>query len=445
MLYRIITYILSDKRSKSRFCIYMLLLQFMPMIIFAQENEFYKQDIVHPKSTKGSISYGIITLDQARSLLLAEMINESIATYAQLYAKDTSNVSLIAEYAYSLALGGFYDVATSYLDRIRSIGVTTISTTKNIYKKQLYRSAAGVPANVNVYYYAAQIFALMEYYDLSNEFLNQTLDSKTPEWIASSSSYFLQKYKRKSKSLEDLSRQNLLKDFKLANQLASQSGYFQSIILFQKITDQFPNDYLPYVGYSIILAKIGFYKKSSEKLEKAISLVKENPDQLETVKYLEDQLTLNNQKLKLQSSQRINDQMFISNNTDIKPHMMAYVGGSIGSSYTSVNGRIGFFIKNSMNAAFDIGVSSFAGVKSTNLGLSCYSRDRIFAYGAGLIANFGTGDPMLYYKASVGLSFMRKKSSLDLFLDFKLPVKKDSAPTIISISVGQSAYFGNRK
>lgn len=409
------------------------------------EKEIYNQNITRLDPVKKPKVYGAVSIDNARALILDEMINEGIATYAQLYERDTTNVALIAEYAYALALGGLYDASSIYLDRIRSIGFTAPPATTSVYQKQKNKIKGPEVTSMDAFFYASQIFALMEYYDLSEELWKQTDDNNAPEWIASAASYFLQKYKGKSDKNIQRSRQNLVDDFKRANLLASQYAYFQSIALFQKITDQYPDEYLPYVGYSIVLSRIGFLNKSVEELKKAISLVKDKPNQDETLKQLGNQLSSISQKLALQNKNRVSSNEFSDQNNIYKPQMMAYVGGSIGSSYTSLNGRVGFFMTNSINAAFDAGVSSTSGVASTNLGVSCYMRDKRYVYGGGLVANLGNGSSVFYYKVSLGLSFMRKKSSLDIFLDCKAPLKKDASSTIVSLSLGQSVYFGNRK
>jgi len=98
-----------------------------------------------------------IAIEKARDFIISEKINDAIIAYS-LPAKNSSDPSLISEYAYALALGGFYDVALIQLGRLWSIDQTS--------------------ADVN--YFSAQIFALMGYNELASEFWKESATSRKP-------------------------------------------------------------------------------------------------------------------------------------------------------------------------------------------------------------------------------------------------------------------------
>jgi hypothetical protein len=133
------------------------------------------------------------------------------------------------------------------------------------------------------------------------------------------------------------------------------------------------------------------------------------------------------------------------NGDAMNPQMLMYVGAMFGTGYTSLNGRIGYFMSETTNGSVDVGLTSSSGSTNANLGLSVYGRDRMFVYGAGLLCTVGTST-YLSAKITVGLSFMNKNhtGSFDIFFDGNESLTK-SAPTTITISIGRSVYFGKRK
>jgi hypothetical protein len=364
-------------------------------------------------------------LDAARELIVSERINDGIVAYS-LLAKNTNDAALIEEYAYALALGGVYDAALYQLDRIWVL--------------------SGEAANTN--FYCTQIFALMGYDQLAAEFRSGDAKKQMPTWIASKSSALLQKYKRKNLNALKIDPEELKLKFKRANELGSQSLYFQSIALFQEIINHYPNEFLPYVGFSIMLEKIGLIKTSLQSIEKAISLVGNNDDKKQTKQFLELRKVALTQKMKSSPQiEKLQLQQSASTSTSMRPQMMAYAGGMLASSYSNLSLRYGYFVSGESNISADFGLSNIkANGSSSNLGLSYYSRKNIFVAGFGLQATFRDGSSDLYYKVSVGLSFMNKKhtASYDIFFDGNKGFNK-LAPTIINLSIGRSIYFGKRK
>jgi tetratricopeptide (TPR) repeat protein len=370
----------------------------------------------------GSNSSSSSPREIARNLINADKINKSISAYAKLVEVDSLNSLLLAEDAYALALGGVYDAALYRLDRSWSLGVKS--------------------SDVN--FFTAQVFALMGYKDLADEFWKESIKNKKPKWISSNYNILLEKYKRKNQSTIKPTREELITKFKLANALAAQDMYFQSIALFQELTYYYPNEYLPYIGYSITLEKTGALSQSAKNIEKAISLIGNNPEEKVKKEVLIQRLkTINYRTSRLPES-------FLPGlnlpQNDNRAQTMLYAGGMIAPSLTNLNLKMGYFISGSSNASIDFGFTSRNEVPYTNLGLSIYTRSKSFVTGAGLLVNSGAGSTLAYLKLSVGISIMNKKrtSSFDTFLDVNQGLKKGSINTW-GLSVGTSLYFGKRK
>lgn len=361
--------------------------------------------------------------EKSRAYLLSGKIDEAIVAYAS-PAKNSTDPVWIAEYAYALALGGIYDAALIQLDRLWSIGQ--------------------VPADVH--YFSAQIFALMGHVRLAGEFWKESAQNRTPFWIASKSQALLQQYGRKSPAVVPMNHEELKAKFKRANELASQNSFFQAIVLFQEITDQYPDEYLPYVGFSITLEKIGALEASVHALEKGISLIGSDAEQQQIRQFMVNRLVSTSQKSKVTSGDTALKMQPMNLPEDKGPQMMAYIGGMSTSAATHLNGRFGYFISGKSNTAIDVGMTKTSAGSSSNFGLSMYSREKIFVMGYGVQATISEGTSAFYAKLSVGLSLMNKKrtASYDIFLDGNMGLAKGAIKTF-NMSVGRSMYFGKRK
>lgn len=381
------------------------------------EKEMYGQLIARTALPAGTREY-------ARSLVLAGNVNEAIAAYALLLARDKTNPVLLAEDAYVLALGGIYDAALLRLDM--SWQYPTDSK--------------------DVSYYSAQVFALMGDDDLAREFWRASEKNSPPSWIAPSATALNQKFGNKHPGNVIKNRDQLIAAFKRANELASQNSYFQSIALFHDITDLYPNEYLPYVGYSIALEKTRAYAKSVQTVEKAISLIGNSPQEKPSKHMLEQRLAT--VKLYLTSPPPMAPPGIqqSSRKEPEKLQMMAYAGGVVSKDFTSLNGRIGYFVTGSTNASLDLGLIKTPETSSTNVGLTVYNNSRNFVSGAGFMLNAASGSTSFAVKFSVGYSKMNRSrsSSFDIFLDFNRGLQTNGLTTYI-FSIGKSFYFGKRK
>jgi tetratricopeptide (TPR) repeat protein len=385
------------------------------LVLFTASNCFGQQ--VKKSEAKPSLIPMNLQNEKARDLILAYKINEAVASYAESVEKDSTNVTMIAEYAYALALDGFYDGALINLDRIGS----------------------GTGSS-DVIYFKAQVFALMGYYDISTELWKPSDNSKIPAWLAINSDQLLEKYKRKPNSIK-LSKEEIIAKFKRANELGAYHSYFQSIALFHEIIDYLPNEYLPYAGYSVVLEKIGALQKSTQMLEKAISVLGNKAENLENKQFLEKRLS----ELKVRITQKPNNtsNSFYSNKPESsRPQMMLYAGGVLQPNLTSINFRIGYYLLDHTNGSLNLGIMSDS-VFSLNFGLSFYSSYRSFVYGGGLQIS-SSGNSYLIY--SIGFRIKSKKNknvTNDLFLEVDQGLSSQT-PTTFNLSYGTSIYFGKR-
>lgn len=361
---------------------------------------------------------------KARNLILSEKLKDALEAYNLLISKDTSNLSLLMESSYVLALNGLYEGALYKLDKCWSTG--KISKDLN--------------------FYTAQVFELMSFKDLANEFWNESDKNKAPEWISKKYVSLNKKYARNNKTRRTPSDEESANKFAMANILAAQNMHLQSIAMFRELTYFFPNEYIPYLGYSITLEKAGALNQSILAMEKAISLVGNSADDLESKKIYQDRLN----QLKKDASR-------IPQNTlpgfyqptlyNInQPQMMSYIGGMFGSGMFNFNARVGYFITNLSNGSLDFNYSKNDSYSMTTIGLSVYTRSKFAVGGVGLSVTSFDGEASLSYKISAGISTMNKKktSSLDFFVDVINGVKKESVNTVM-ISIGHTLYFGRRK
>jgi tetratricopeptide (TPR) repeat protein len=362
-------------------------------------------------------------LSEARELLIAGKPLESLMIYSTLVSADSLNVALNCEYAYVLAINGNYDAALYRLDRIWHV-------------KYLYPEPS---------YYASQVFLLTNNKTVASVITEVFPGGNDPKWISPVAAALLEKYKQEN-SLAGFQSDEVEEYFIRANRLTSRGSYLQAISLFNYIITTFPNEYLPYVGYSTALEKAGFTRMAVTVLENGIRLLEKVPGKDEDKAILEKRLA--NLRSKPSGPPKSYLGKALTSGSPVKknpPRLMAYAGGMISPSYTNVNGRFGYFLSGSGNAALDLGVSSMSGSTSYNVGMTYYQRRKIFVAGFGLGGNFTGNTSAAFLKLSVGFSFQSKNkvSSWDIFWDGLAPFSK-SQVTRLGFSAGRSMYFGKR-
>lgn len=382
------------------------------------------QVVAYKKQNQWYYSNGLnMAVDKARDYIIAGRIQEAIASYAQMIARDSMNAVLLAEGAYALALGGIYDAAMMRLDHSWSVG-------------------ANAP---EVNYFMAQVFLLMGYEDLSRAYWIPSAKYFPPEWIARSAATLLQKYKRDLTKPDVFTKDELVAAFRTANLLASNNQNFQSILVFRKIIDFYSTNYLPLLGYSIVLEKTGAISLSAQSTERALSAIGTKPEDAGNRQILEQRATA----LQMAATRSSMDMPGITQRNAQKPNpgmLMIYAGGMAGPEYANINGKFGYVTSGSSNVSIDFGVSSSSGNTSFNLGFSGYYRLRSLVSGVGFLLITDNQSTSVSTKISVGISKLNKKrtSSFDLFFDINAGLSKGSITTF-GISVGKTIYFGKRK
>jgi hypothetical protein len=376
-------------------------------------------------SVEGEISAGAASSSEvARALVLTESFDRAISAYAMLLKNDSANVSLNSEYAYALALAGIYDAAISRLDRI--------------WNQRGNSPDAG--------YYASQVFALMGYDRLAGDLAGVNSGTPAPDWIAAKAPGFLLKYGRRPTEDALAVEGDAMNSFKRANRLTAQGYYLKSSALFEEITAQYPDEVLPYVGYSIALERAGMLNPSARTIEKALTVAGNTPEMEETRRMLDTRLTSLKTRIGTEVKPVSPVGTLLTKTGDDSKRLIAYAGGMFAKSFISVNGRFGIVKKGMGNTSMDLGVIRSGGATALTLGLTNYSRSKAFVAGYGLQGSFGGGGTALNLKISVGLSFMNsdKSGSWDIFLDgYQRLIPKDGVTTV-GMSIGRSVYFGKR-
>jgi len=367
---------------------------------------------------------GTPSFEVPRALVLTESFSKAVSAYARILQQDSLNFPLQAEYAYALALDGIYDAALVRLDRVWSL--RTI-----------------IP---DINYYASQVFALMGYDRLAADFAVATAGVPAPEWIASKAPDLLLKYR--GQPSEDVTAINgeAVNSFRKANRMTVQGYYLKSIALFEEITTQYPDEFLPYVGYSIALERAGMFNKSAQTIEKALTVVGDNPEQQETKQMLNTRLTMVRGRIGTDDNLANPVATIMSMTGNDSKRLIAYAGGMVAKSFISINGRFGIVKKGAGNTSFDLGLTRSGGATGITVGLTNYSRSKAFVAGYGLQGSFAGGGIGLNLKISVGLSFLNsdQTGSWDIFLDGYQPLLPKDGVTSVGMSIGRSVYFGKR-
>jgi hypothetical protein len=392
----------------------------------AQEPPKQKQEPepVQQEAALAPAAYSVVSYANARSLLLAENINSAIVVYAQLVEKDSANISLGSEYAYALALGGIYDAALARLDRVWNLEAD----------------------KTDPKYFASQVFMLMGFGQLAGEFNRRQETNTAPAWIAAKAPLLAQKYKRGKPPAVAGNREELVNDFKRANSLAAQNAFLQSIGLFEEMTTKYPNEFLPYVGYSIVLEKAGLVAKSADAIARALSVIGSGPKQADARRFLEKRLLSLKTIINAAGHTPGPSAAPVKTADTAGRQIMAYAGGMIFSGYFNINTKLGYFFSDSGNASVNLGFTRSGGSSSFNLGLLYYQRyKKVLVGGFGLSCSTGNSSLTLFMKVSAGFSFMNEKktSSWDIFGDLQIPFSQDYAKNY-GFSIGRSIYFGKR-
>ena len=404
-----------------------------------------------------------LSLNQMRQLVLAEKFSEVLPEYAWMVQDQERSIGyhkgvdgdLLAEYAYVLALSGMYDGALLNLDRALSVGnYNAIDPVEAAGSKQLALSmkegkrkqkelerVSTLNNSGLLEFYIAQVYTLMDYPNIANVFFNEQ-DSASmasvPQWIPKDYKRLAKKYTRQPVINQD----SFVDAMKRANTFSVNKMYMQAIVLFQEMIDNYPKEYMPYMGQSKVWEKLGFYDKASELLTKGIAL---NP------------ATENEKSPYLGHLQLLGTK---SNEANLKPYAnsleqlgMFYIGGTFANSYKSLSIRYG---SSSYRARYtesvSISLADCNGTLKLSVGGDFFKRNRFLVGGAGFYADLAKGSPSTTIKIMGGYSLLYAdySQSIDVMLSLgvtsPLNVGEGQKPSsIFAISVGKSLYFGKTK
>jgi tetratricopeptide (TPR) repeat protein len=404
---------------------YLLFFLFLisPMLLFGQGKN--KKSNRGKSALSGSAGSVKISSEGARALVLTGNLDKAVSYYSFLIGKDSANISLNGEYAYALALDGIYDAALARLDKAW-----------NIRGK-----------NTDIVFYASQVYALMGYDLLADELGQGSGNNSAPDWISSNVSKLIEKYKYRS-SEPEAGQEDVVTRFKRANRLTAQDKALEAIALFEGIVNQYPDEYLPYVGYSIALERNAMYNKSAQAIEKAISLAGDSPENASERQLLDQRLV--SIRSRISTGEKVTKsgtlEKLSNKLTGNSYKYTAYAGGTISKSFTSLSARFGTYKTGIGSTSVDVGITSASGSTSLNLGFLTYFRKKIFVAGWGITGAFANGSSTGYLRVSMGTSLMNKKrtASLDIFIDGQSPIITKGAITTMGLSIGRSVYFGKR-
>jgi hypothetical protein len=289
-------------------------------------------------------------------------------------------------------------------------------------------------------FYTSLVFSLMGYEDLQTECIKNIPDKNLPKWISYDEHLKLSETRRQTPQL--VWNDTLATVFQRANRLAAMGLCFQSIALYEEIIKADPQEFLPHVGYSMVLEVAGFYRKALRELETGIALM---PDSLREAKaaFEERKTELAD---KINAPQKSKNSIF-KLSKDFRPQTMLYAGGMATESSGSFYSRFGLFLNSTFNGAIDFGLSGGKEFFSVNIGVSAYQRFFGFlVWGEGINVQTGKNSTVVSLKSTAGLSFINRRlnSSWDVFFDYYLPLKRETKG-MFGISVGKSFYFGSRK
>ena len=331
---------------------------------------------------------------QCRDLILSGSFDEAVRGYAALVesaraARDEIagvDEELLAEYAYSLALAGYFDGAVVNIDRARLLGKTHTD------------------------FYTAQILSLMSYPELAAEFWTESQEA--PSWIAGAYKSLVDKYK----STPVINGSDLETSFRKANMLASRRQFVQSVVIYQEKMNRLP--------------------AAARELQKGISGL--SPEQTAASEAFNAHLVSLNAQIKASEPKNWFDRLM----DEYEPSTMLYAGGAAGTDVFSLSGRLGFYTNNNISGSLNIGYAYAGSNHSFNIGVAAYQTIGRIIYGLGINESISSSDSIFSITPAVGLSFMNKEknASYDILLNLMMPLKQ-GYPTNTLISFGRTFYF----
>ena len=316
--------------------------------------------------------------------------------------------TLMAEYAYALALHHDFEAALINIDRARNLGTKFGD------------------------FYAAQILSMMGYAEPANELMR---DSETPDWVSTFYLSYMAKYAVRSFSINSEAPQMALDR---ANRLAANQQTIQAVALYEELSTIYPNTYIIHIDYSTLWENLSRYKHAQKLLSKGISLMPTDTTFRDARTACEEHL----RKLHVQDSITNRTPLVKKMQTLPTPKIMNYVGLSAAKESFSVNGKVGLYTTKKFSYTMNLGISRISGNFMESIGISAYKSFSIFVVGLGISGQFANEAISLGLSPSVGLTFLNKEqtSSFDITLGFFLPITSDGVFSY-NLSLGKTYYI----
>lgn len=353
---------------------------------------------------------------QCREWILGGSFDEAVGGYAALIEVEKAarnevfgvDEDLLAEYAYALALAGYYDGAVVNIDRARLLG-----------KK-------------DTDFYTAQILSLMNYQELADMFWTTEHSQAAPAWLAS----FYKSLAEKHKGTPVIGGSDPDAAFRRANELASRKQYVQSVVIYQELADNYPDNSVIHVGYSTVLENMKKLSPAAKELKKGIDLLA--PEQASASAAFNAHLTSLNNQISALNSKTWAERML----DKYEPSTILYAGGAAGADVFSLTGRLGFYTNTKTSGSINIGYSYASSVHAFNIGVSAYQTMGRLVFGLGINEAISSSDNVFSITPAVGITFLNKTkdASYDILLNYMIPVKS-GYPTTLVVSFGRTFYF----
>jgi len=347
-------------------------------------------------------------LDAARAVLQSTSPAQAVALYAPICAQST-DAERAAEYAYALAVAGYYDAAVTQMDR----------------------ALIAAPLNADVRFFLSKLLSFAGLEDAAKE-----QHAAPPDWL---------KTQPASPGKLQTAPASGDMDAQLAyiNALMEQQRYVQSTLMFARLCDANPKESQCWAGYALSLEKISACKSAAKAVERDIAASDSDEHCQLAAKY----------KAELEK------QPPLVYGTVAKPALkgryLAYVGGGLSSSggetYYNLNGRIGKFL----SERFDLSVTAGLNGGNSDSDYNGISYGFIGRYNVplpfglplnGTIAASLQRTPQpsdsMALLFSPGLSYFMDNGSFDISWDWAATGSYKGSSTV---SAGYTIYFGGSK
>lgn len=359
--------------------------------------------------------------DLARQSLMSGSIDSAVVYYwyaiedAREHRNGGRGVdgTLVAEYAYALALHHDYEASLINTDRARALNTK-------------YGD-----------FYAAQVLTIMGHVCAANELMK---DASIPRWL--DDEYHKLTLRFASEKPVYINQDPPQQALERANRLAATKQTIQSIAIFEELMELYPTYYVIKVDYSSVWENIDHYGYAKQLLRLGINTMPNDTTLIEMRSAFTEHLALLHRQDSA-SSHKTLSQLIIGKGS---PKFMTYIGASMAGKVYAINGRLGVFTSQQFSASLNMGLNYSKGSLTGDIGLSAYKTWRVFVIGLGISDHITAHGNEIGLTPAAGLSFINKaqSSSFDIMFNVFLPITS-KARTTFSLSLGKTFYIDTKK